>query len=198
MPRTPDAQVCGQCHAQGHDPSGEFPFPLDYQPGLPLDESVFTLVETDDETAWWPDGHARVSASQYNEWLNSGHAASLTTLQESELAEDACLRCHAAPPDATDPTPEVEWTLEDAQYGVTCVTCHNPHPSESRPRPPLDLDGGDDEENPATRPLDSMHGERAHAWLRQVYPGSGCGAGWRCRKRSETYGGRRSYPAWEW
>ncbi len=175
MPRTPDAQVCGQCHAQGHDPSGEFPFPTDYQPGLLLDEGVFTLTGMDDETVWWPDGHARSSANQYSEWLNSGHTASLETLQESELAEDSCLRCHAAPPDPTDPTPdEVEWTLADAQYGITCVACHNPHPSESQPRPPLDMGGGgDDDDMPPARPLDVMRGERAHAWLRQVYPAIG-------------------------
>ncbi len=171
---TPDAQACGQCHGQGHDPSGEFPFPLDYQPGLPLDEDVFVLAGADDEAVWWPDGHTRASANQYSEWLNSRHATALTTLQESELAEDSCLRCHASPPDPTDPTPEDEdWTLADAQYGVTCVTCHNLHPSESRPRPPFDTSGGSSGENAATHPLDSMRGERAHAWLRQVFPAIG-------------------------
>lgn len=134
MPRTPDAQVCGQCHTQGLDVGGDHPFPLNYQPGLPLDETVFVMAALDDETVWWSTGHARASASQYNEWLESAHATSITTLQESPLAEDWCLRCHTAPPDSTDPSPEpVQQSVATTQFGVTCVTCHNPHPSDSQP-----------------------------------------------------------------
>ena len=145
MPRTPDAQVCGQCHSQGLDVSGDHPFPLNYQPGLPFDETVFVMAGLDDEAVWWSTGHARASASQYNEWLESAHATSVTTLQESELAEDWCLRCHTAPLDSTDPDPEpVEQLVADTQFGVTCVTCHNLHPSDSQPRSGLFQDDVED------------------------------------------------------
>lgn len=151
MPRTPDAQVCGQCHTQGVDVAGNHPFPLNYQPGLPLDES-FVMADLDDEGIWWSTGHARASASQYNEWLESAHANSLTTLQESDLAEDWCLRCHAAPPDSTDPDPEpVEQTVADVQFGVTCVACHNAHPADSQPRAGLAQDEVEDK-----RPSNSL------------------------------------------
>jgi hypothetical protein len=146
MPSTPDAQVCAQCHTQGHDAGGEHPFPLAYQPGLLFDESLFVITGPEDEDTWWATGHSKASANQYGEWLNSAHSTSLETLENSDLAEDSCLRCHAAPQDSTDVTPEIEaQTIEDAQFGVTCVACHNLHPSESLARAFFDLEGQDDE-----------------------------------------------------
>ena len=164
MPRTPDAQVCAQCHVQGLDASGMHPFPLTYQPGLPFDDTVFTMTPEDDEMVWWSTGHARVGASQYNEWIESGHATAAITLQSSALAEDWCLRCHTAPPDSTDTEPEaVEQSLMDIQYGVTCVTCHNVHPSDSQPYPALDLWTPDDDKRPQ-QPLDLSDG-KYHTYL---------------------------------
>jgi hypothetical protein len=119
--KSPDAQICGQCHAQGHDPSGDHAYPIGYQPGLALDASVFVLTPEDDPSVWWPNGHARVY-DQYAEWLKSGHSQSLELLQNNDLADDSCLRCHAVPGDGT---------LADAQYSLTCTACHNPHPTES-------------------------------------------------------------------
>ena len=144
MPRTPDAQICGQCHSQGQDPSGEHGYPVGYQPGLALDETVFAFAPAEDAATWWPDGHAR-TYNQYPEWLTSGHARALETLLESEQADDACLRCHTTLPDTTDPTPNDEedaapFTLADARYGVTCAACHNPHAAESQPKAPPSQD----------------------------------------------------------
>jgi predicted CXXCH cytochrome family protein len=118
--KSPDAQICGQCHAQGRDPSGDHAYPINYQPGLALDDSVFVLTPTDDTTAWWMTGHAR-AYNQYGEWLTSGHASSLDTLKTSDLADDSCVGCHAAPAGAT---------LDETQFSITCVACHNPHPGE--------------------------------------------------------------------
>ena len=144
MPRTPDAQVCGQCHSQGQDPSGEHGYPIGYQPGLALDETVFVFAAQNDPSIWWADGHAR-TYNQYPEWRESGHARALETLLESDQAAEECLRCHTTPPDTTDPTPNDEedaapFTLADAQYGVTCAACHNPHASESQPKAPPSQD----------------------------------------------------------
>lgn len=142
MPSTPDAQVCGQCHARGQATGGDHPFPLGYQPGLPLEEWL-DLADAGDEATWWPTGHARALNSQYNEWLSSAHSTALTTLQASDREEDGCLRCHSTPPDTTDPTPDAaSLILGEARYGITCALCHNPHPAESAPRGPYDLDTG--------------------------------------------------------
>jgi hypothetical protein len=156
LPRLADAQICAQCHSQGHAPGTESPFPVDYQPGLPFDETVFVMADENDPDIWWSTGHASASNAQYNEWLKSGHATSLTSVLESEFADDSCLRCHAAPPDATDLTADTALTLETAQYGVTCVACHNPHPSESVPQQPPSIgDSSSDDKlpNPHTTDL---------------------------------------------
>jgi hypothetical protein len=120
--KSPDAQICGQCHAQGHDPSGEHAYPVGYQPGLPLDDSVFILTPEDDLSVWLATGHAHVY-DQYAEWLKSGHSQSLNLIKDNPLADDSCLRCHASADDTT---------LATAQYSLTCADCHNPHPTASQ------------------------------------------------------------------
>ncbi len=59
------------------------------------------------------------------------HGKSLATLKANPEAKDECLRCHSqdyrtAPSDAKP-------TLETAKYGLTCVTCHNPHKRTGHP-----------------------------------------------------------------
>jgi predicted CXXCH cytochrome family protein len=111
-----DAAVCGQCHVQGTSPDGVHGYPVGYQPGLPLDESVFLLAGEDDTAVWWTTGHARVY-NQYAEWLKSGHATSKGTLPGE------CARCHV--------TTSADGAI--AVGGVTCVACHEPHGESQRP-----------------------------------------------------------------
>ncbi len=122
----PDAQICGQCHSVGTDPSGVHGYPVGYQPGMTLDETVFVPVGRDDTEVWWASGHAKLS-NHYAEWLNTKHATALDTMRSSEWAEDSCLRCHATQPASID---DADWTLENAEYGITCVACHDVHPME--------------------------------------------------------------------
>lgn len=105
-----DAQICGQCHIQGMSPDGDHGYPVGYQPGMALDESVFIPAGLDNTEVWWPSGHAK-TYNQYMEWLESGHGRELGLLPEE------CQRCHA-PGDGVG---------ADVSYGVTCVGCHTPH-----------------------------------------------------------------------
>lgn len=111
--KSPDAQICGQCHVQGQDPGGEHGYPVNYQPGLALDETTFVLAAPDDQTAWWPTGHAR-AYNQYGEWLTSGHG-------QTRAIGEMCARCHGTIPANT------AWTMADVTDGITCAACHDPH-----------------------------------------------------------------------
>lgn len=137
---TPDAQVCGQCHSQGTEPKDHRAYPVDYQPGgTLLDDKVFTLYAPDDSAHWWKSGHAKANNMQFNEWLNSAHANSLDVLKKSDQAKDDCLQCHSGEYRFTERldalyksgdlngTPPDMPTLQTAQFGITCVTCHSPH-----------------------------------------------------------------------
>ena len=110
---TQDAQVCGECHNQ------------------------------EGEEFWWPDGHANQSAMQYSEWATSSHGDSLETALSSSMINDDCLQCHSADyrwsqramaafdsGDSDRFTPPLMVTSENAQFGVTCNSCHNPHSIE--------------------------------------------------------------------
>lgn len=138
-----DPQTCGQCHARGVSPDGR-PYPVGYYPGGDLSAS-FTLVPLDQADHWWATGHARLMNMQYNEWVTSGHARSLGSLLESEDAEASCLTCHSADSAyVARLTAEVEAgdresaapapvTLESAQYGVSCTSCHYTHVENDQP-----------------------------------------------------------------
>jgi predicted CXXCH cytochrome family protein len=138
---SPDAQICGQCHSDGATPDGSHPFPVGYSAGMDLDET-FVLPSTDDPEYWWSSLHGKGFTMQYNEWTVSTHSNALTTMQDSDYAEESCLTCHSSDyryaqqrqaayeaGELLDPPPTIV-TLETAQFGVTCATCHNPH-SES-------------------------------------------------------------------
>ncbi len=108
---------------QGKSPDGYHGYPVGYQPGLALDESVFMLAAEDDESVWWPTGHAK-TYNQYGEWLNSSHASSMAMMPD-------CARCHGTMPGGTSSVPDEETPEQVAWNGITCVGCHNPHPTEA-------------------------------------------------------------------
>jgi predicted CXXCH cytochrome family protein len=106
---------------------------------------TFTLVAEDSADHWWLAGHARQPNMQYNEWLLSTHATSLADMQASDHAEDSCLACHSQDARQTDRLnalveegeregePLEAVTVSDAQWGVTCTTCHNQHSDAEQP-----------------------------------------------------------------
>jgi predicted CXXCH cytochrome family protein len=133
----PDPQICGQCHSQGTG-SDNRAYPVGYRPG---DDLLLTLnlATPDDSAHWRASGHASGQNMQYNEWLLSGHASALASLRSSDQANDTCLECHSSDYLWTDQlraaneagerkgsAPEAV-TLETAQYGVTCASCHELH-----------------------------------------------------------------------
>lgn len=135
-----DPHACGQCHSRGTAPDGIHPYPVDYLPGANLlDPTIFDLAPSDDGVHWWATGHARQPNMQFNEWHMSAHAGSLISLQNAEAADDTCLTCHSG--DYLDTAARIaqaedgDWrgappeplTLDSAQYGIVCTTCHNPH-----------------------------------------------------------------------
>ncbi len=137
-----DPQVCGQCHSRGTEPDSHLPFTLKYTPGMNLlDDTIFTLVSKDDSTSWWSTGHAHQQNMQFNEWMNSAHSKSLNTMRDSANAADTCLQCHSqdfrrvqdlrAQVEAGDRegAPLDPITLDTAQFGVTCTSCHSMHNS---------------------------------------------------------------------
>ncbi len=140
---SPDPQICGQCHGQGTAPDSH-PYPIGYLPGETLvDDSVFTLYPPEDTAHWWPTGHANQIAMQYNESLYLGHSGTLTALKASESAADDCLSCHSEDyrwteqriSATTEGDVPVSLTVETAQFGVTCTTCHEIHPVAAETEP---------------------------------------------------------------
>ncbi|MEZ4667434.1 MAG: ammonia-forming cytochrome c nitrite reductase subunit c552 [Anaerolineae bacterium] len=133
-----DARICGQCHSQGVSAEDGLPYPITYSPGQDLLAS-FTLSQPDDSAHWRGSGHARNQNMQFNEWLQSRHSQALASLKSSENADDTCLECHSADYQMNERLrtaqesgdreggPVQPITLENAQYSVTCTSCHNPH-----------------------------------------------------------------------
>ncbi len=135
---SPDAQICGQCHSQGVSTEDGRAYPVNYRPGQDLAQS-FTLSLPNDSAHWRASGHALSQNMQYNEWLQSRHASSLQSLENSSYAQDSCLECHSADYRLTEKMTAAQAagdrkgsapdaiTLKTAQYGVTCTSCHDLH-----------------------------------------------------------------------
>jgi predicted CXXCH cytochrome family protein len=135
-----DPQVCGACHSRGAHPEDAPAFPVDYRPGDTLaQENSWMPFGPDDPVHFFPTGHASHINMQYNEWLASAHPLSLETLRQVENAAPECLVCHAgeyrvvqsqiaaAEAGDRDGLPPEPLTAASAQYGVACITCHDPH-----------------------------------------------------------------------
>ena len=131
--KTVDAAICGQCHNRGTDASGEHGYPVGYVVGGPFDETMFTSVaptgEADDAN-FWPDGTEKKHREQYIAWSESRHGNALATIAESDHGADYCLPCHSTDYNFQDTTFDEPVTLENAQFSITCVQCHNPHGSD--------------------------------------------------------------------
>jgi hypothetical protein len=145
---TSDADVCGQCHTRGKDPSGEFFFPIGFRPGDRVADAFVALEPTPGQNSsqWWGNGHARDRHQEFTAWSRGGHANSLKSLQQDYdgrfgPADDSCLRCHSA---EAILQPWREPTLETASEPVTCSVCHNVHGSLGQVRTSCgDCHGGD-------------------------------------------------------
>jgi len=138
---TVDAAVCGACHTRGTSPDGEHGYPVGYVVGGPLDETMFIPVtpvtteegeeESEEEVVdpyFWPDGTEKMHRQSYLAWLDSAHGNALSTIQDSDHGAEYCLRCHSTDYINQDNVfPEDTVTLENAQFSLTCVTCHDPH-----------------------------------------------------------------------
>lgn len=136
--RTVSSTVCGQCHSRGKNrPFSDqdepiFNFPVQYTPGADLAKSFKPITPTDDKKNkyWWGNGVAKARHQEFADWEKSNHAKSLILLKQNHIPEmgelqDACLECHSTDYQlvGNDPKP----TMRTAQYGITCVACHNPH-----------------------------------------------------------------------
>ncbi len=62
---------------------------------------------------------------QFEQWTTSSHAEALFTLIVDPEAEDDCLRCHST--DYRLAQPGEAPSLQDAQFAIECVACHDPH-----------------------------------------------------------------------
>lgn len=178
-----DGQVCGQCHARGLATDGIHPYPVDYYPGQTLTDS-FELYPPDDESHWWPTGHARLPNMQYNEMIVSAHPNALNSAQGSDNFGPDCLTCHSAAslrvdalltdeeidPETVDPLA----VAEEYPLGVTCVSCHNPHievdEEAGETRPVANL-RADDYTLCVTCHQDSDVTDGLHYPVREVYEG---------------------------
>ena len=69
-------------------------------------------------------------AEQYDVWASTNHPKSIDAVKGSDHGSEDCLHCMSA-----DYRWNEELTVETAQYGVTCVACHNPHdtPGDDKP-----------------------------------------------------------------
>jgi len=132
-----DSATCGSCHVRGLSTDGVHPYPTDYYPGQDLSAS-FNAFGPDDDVHFFGSGHAQLPNMQYNEWMTSSHANSLTDMQDAvEDYGPACLECHSVASqrmdqlmsnDDIDPaTVTAESVLEEFPHGVTCATCHDAH-----------------------------------------------------------------------
>ncbi|WP_372834297.1 multiheme c-type cytochrome [Pontibacterium sp.] len=128
--------VCGQCHSRGKQPSDHmqttFNFPLNYQPGQEIDAKFQPLTPTEDTQSkyWWGLGLAKNRHQEFADFSESKHSKSLELLKSKHSEArgkltDECLECHSQ--DYRSAPADQKPTLETAQQGLTCVTCHDSH-----------------------------------------------------------------------
>ncbi|MCK9355499.1 MAG: hypothetical protein M0P59_15330 [Gallionella sp.] len=146
--RTVAPSVCGQCHTRGKNSetgdyaAGAFDFPVSTKPGDDISKNFKEKVAKNDteQKFWWGYGISKDRHQEYADWNNSKHAKALANLQESTAKRgpscsqgergDQCMSCHSA--DYHLAKKGSKPTLDTARYGVTCVSCHEPHGLDSQ------------------------------------------------------------------
>jgi len=126
------SDICGQCHLRGTDPTGQYAFPVGYQPAGPISLSAAVIPATDGE-AFWPDGSSREHHQEYQDWLQSGHAEGVSctfchvshsrgeTLHQTRFVGDhRCVICHEDRKDLAAHTPY------HPVAQLVCTDCHMP------------------------------------------------------------------------
>ncbi len=131
-------EICGQCHSRGHDPSGEYAFPVDFHPGGPV-RLTDAFNFTTDPADYWPDGSGKSHHMQYIDWQNSPHANGVGCTfchvshsageggehQTRMVGNHRCVICHDSKRDMGKHIP----FMKDAR-GITCTSCHMPELSK--------------------------------------------------------------------
>ena len=139
-----DPQVCGACHSRGAVPEGAPAFSTTFRPGGTLAvEGEYVPFGPDDPVHFYPTGQASQTNMQFNEWVVSAHASSVDILPDD--ATDECLTCHAGDyaynlriiaeheaGDRAGAAPEA-LTVATAQFGIGCISCHDPHSTSELP-----------------------------------------------------------------
>ena len=138
--RSVSATVCGQCHNRGQNTPKDdihgaiFNFPIKYTPGEDLKPSYKAMTPKDDKKSkfFWGNGIAKNRHQEFGDWSKSKHANAVTKLKEEYVKggdrgelTDECLHCHST--DYRFADKDHKPTLDTAQYGVTCIACHEPH-----------------------------------------------------------------------
>lgn len=141
--RTVAPSVCGQCHTRGQNgetgsiPAGSFDFPVNNSPDTDFTQNYKQkdLKSDAEKKFWWGYGVSKDRHQEYADWNNSKHAKALANLQENDAKRgpscskgargDQCMSCHSA--DYHLAKEGGKPTLDSARYGVTCVSCHEPH-----------------------------------------------------------------------
>ena len=127
--KTTSSDLCGNCHV-GASPVGKVG---GMSPGYPLSADGRTIRPGDVHDDFFvlapqlhPDGETAVGqANQYNDYLESHHFHTLTTIKEDEEGEDSCLQCHSTDYRLADE--DERPTLETAKDDVECAACHDMH-----------------------------------------------------------------------
>ncbi len=130
--------VCGQCHSRGQQTidnehiQTSFRFPLNVTPGddLPKDYKPLTQALDKKKKFWWDNGLSKNRHQEFADFSVSKHSLALKLLKEKHTKArgeltDECLSCHSA--DYILAKNKQDITLQNAQNGLTCVVCHEPH-----------------------------------------------------------------------
>lgn len=129
LPGHQQAQICGQCHTNGHDTTGTYPFPRDFLPGMNLQTFYERFLPDEDPEKFFPDGTSTAHHPQYIDWSSSPHAEAGVKCSDChdphkrenihQLKNERtkiCLDCHTL-----SGTPSLTHSIHD--FG-NCEGCH--------------------------------------------------------------------------